>query len=148
MNIRYLSLFMALISTVQAQEINYKIERSFAMGDINYVNPYGGEYVYGQGNIKDERIQHSVITLQEIDRDYEYFSPEEEKLLSEAIDKKVAKAFKRHVERQRRSYRAAMAKVDWPKISLVDGKYCFPKLSNDLSDWMSGEIYCVEAGHE
>jgi len=131
------------ISFAHAQEISYVPETHYSAGEINYTNPLGGQYVYGPSDIANARVQHRTITISEIGGQFELFSAQEEQVLANALDQELALRMKQRLGNERKRFMAKMANLDWPKIALQDGQYCFPTLSNDEKNWLSGSTYCI-----
>lgn len=132
-----------LLTTAHAQEISYAPIVDYSVGVVNYINPLGGEYVYGPSDIANLRLSHRTITISELDGQFDLFSPEEEQVLANALNKELAARMKQRLGSERSRYKAKMANLDWPKIVFKDGQYCFPTLTNDEKSWESGTTYCI-----
>ncbi len=142
--ITLLSAVLLLLATrVAATEAYFKSIPMYSSGAANIQEQNGGTYVYGSQ--KDFRKESKPIVLEKNRATYyELVTIQEEEALLQMRDKILGERLLKEQVRQRRAYLAAVKKLDWPKVVVIENKVCVPTIASSGSrDWKA-DMTCYE----
>lgn len=132
--ISLLFLLLASQAGIAAERFVFVQEYSSGMGNVQPA--HGGQYIYGDPAPQIRKDSPAYLTGSVKRVNWSFFSPEEEVALEEIKDKKMAERARAKILAERKSYLAAVKKIDWPKVVVKGDEVCVPELVGAESpDW-------------
>jgi hypothetical protein len=100
-------------------------------------SPYGGEYVYSQGESSDGRTAQRFVLGKPVRTEFSLFSAKEEEALW-ALRQERIQASQVSVPAHRATHTPRRLALDWPKVVVEGNTTCVPEAAfSEAPDWKS-----------